>query len=58
MVWFFNTMTATYGSGSAGWMRSHPLDQQRIDDLEHLFSADAATFGKYTDSHQGDVAYW
>lgn len=58
LIWFFEKMTATYGAGKAGFLVDHPLDQQRIDDLRHLFATDTATFGKYTDTHQGDVAYW
>lgn len=58
MIWFFQVMTATYGKGEASWLRSHPLDQQRIDDLEHEFRTDTATFGKYTDTEQRDVVYW
>ena len=58
MIWFFQKMTATYGAGQANWLRSHPLDTQRIDDLKRLFASDPATFGKYTDTQQMDVAYW
>ena len=58
MVWFFQTMTATYGPSQANWMRSHPIDQKRIDDLQHLFASDPATFGKFKDTQQRGVAYW
>ena len=58
MIWFFQTMTATYGAGQVAWTRSHPLDQQRIDDLHNEMSADPATFGKFKDTQQRDVAYW
>ena len=58
LIWFFQKMTATYGKGQANWLRDHPLDQQRIDDLKHLFASDAATFGKFKDTQQVDVAYW
>jgi predicted Zn-dependent protease len=58
MIWFFQTMSATYGTGRAAWSRSHPLDQQRIDDLRTLMASDPATFGKYKDTQQRDVAYW
>jgi len=58
MVWFFQIMTATYGKGEASWLRNHPLDQQRIDDLIREFHDDPATFGKYKDTQQRDVAYW
>ncbi len=51
-------MTGTYGAGQANWLRSHPLDAQRIADLKHLFTTDTATFGKFTDTQQVDVAYW
>jgi hypothetical protein len=40
------------------WLRGHPLDQQRIDDLKHLFTTDVATFGKFHDTEQTDIAYW
>ena len=58
MVWFFQTMTATYGPSQANWMRSHPIDQQRIDDLQRLFASDPVTFGKFKDTQQRGVAYW
>jgi predicted Zn-dependent protease len=58
MVWFFQTMTETYGPGQNFWLRSHPLDNQRIVDLENQFKANPAVFGKYTDTKQKDVAYW
>jgi predicted Zn-dependent protease len=58
MVWFFQIMTATYGPGQASWMRNHPLDEQRIDDLVNEFHNDPATFGKFKDTQQKDVAYW
>lgn len=58
MVWFFQIMSATYGAGQNSWLRSHPLDAQRIADLEHEFRADPAVFGGYRDTEQKDVAYW
>jgi predicted Zn-dependent protease len=58
MIWFFQTMTATYGAGQADWSRSHPLDQQRIDDLRNLMAADPQVFGKFQDTQQREVAYW
>ena len=58
LIWFFEKMTATYGAGKAGFLVDHPLDRQRIDDLRHLFATDVATFGKYKDTQQRDVAYW
>lgn len=58
MVWFFQTMTATYGAGAAGWMRSHPLDQSRIADLTHLFAAEPTVFGTFVDTKQREIAYW
>jgi beta-barrel assembly-enhancing protease len=58
MIWFFQTMTATYGVGQADWSRSHPLDQQRIDDLRHEMLADPQVFGKFKDTQQREVAYW
>jgi predicted Zn-dependent protease len=58
MVWFFQTMTETYGAGQNSWMRSHPLDEARITDLQNQFNADPATFGKWKDTKQKDVAYW
>jgi predicted Zn-dependent protease len=58
MIWFFQTMTETYGPGQATWSRNHPLDQQRIDDLRNLMTADPATFGKFKDTQARQVAYW
>jgi predicted Zn-dependent protease len=58
MIWFFQTMTATYGVGKADWSRSHPLDQQRIDDLRNELTSNPAVFGKFKDTQQRDVAYW
>lgn len=58
LIWFFEKMSATYGLGKAGFLVDHPLDQQRIDDLRHLFATDVATFGKFKDTQQRDVAYW
>ena len=58
MIWFFQTMTATYGAGQAAWTRSHPLDQQRIDDLRTEMAADPTVFGKFKDTQQREVAYW
>lgn len=58
LLWFFQTMTATYGPGKAEWLRSHPLDAQRIADLQHLFATDTATFSGFTDTHAREVAYW
>ena len=58
MVWFFQTMSETYGPGQNSWLRSHPLDNARIMDLENQFKANPAVFGKYVDTKQKDVAYW
>ena len=58
MVWFFQIMTESYGPGQNFWLRDHPLDQVRIADLANEFRADPATFGKYKDTQQKDVAYW
>jgi predicted Zn-dependent protease len=58
MIWFFQTMTETYGVGQADWSRSHPLDQQRIDDLRNEMASDPQTFGKFKDTQQRQVAYW
>ena len=58
MVWFFQTMTETYGKGQNSWLRSHPLDELRITDLENQFRANPQLFGKWTDTKQKDVAYW
>jgi len=35
LIWFFQTMSATYGPGQNNYLRSHPLDAQRIADLQH-----------------------
>jgi predicted Zn-dependent protease len=58
LIWFFDIMTSTYGKGQAFWLRDHPLDQQRVDDLENEFKADPATFGKYKNTNQRDAIYW
>lgn len=59
MIWFFQTMAATYGGKEKGnWLMSHPLDQARIDDLQHLIAANPQLFGDYKDTQQRDVAYW
>ncbi len=58
MIWFFQTMSATYGKGQAAWSRSHPLDQQRIDDLRNLLTANPQIFAKFKDTQQREVAYW
>src|ERR1700737_1299610 len=39
MVWFFQTMTETYGPGQNFWLRDHPIDEARIANLEHQFRA-------------------
>lgn len=58
MVWFFQVMSETYGAGQASWLRSHPLDQQRIDNLVNEFHTSPELFGNYKDTRQKDVAYW
>lgn len=58
MIWFFELMTEEYGPGQNYWLRDHPIDAARIADLEHEFRADPATFGKWKDTNQKDVAYW
>ncbi len=58
MIWFFQLMSESYGPGTSFWLRDHPLDAQRITDLEHEFAADPAVFGKFKDTQQKDVAYW
>lgn len=58
MVWFFETMTETYGPGQNSWLRDHPLDQQRITDLETQFRNNPDVYGKFKDTKQKDVAYW
>ncbi len=58
MVWFFQIMTETYGAGQNSWLRSHPLDDLRITDLENQFRNNPDLFGKYKDTKQKDVAYW
>jgi len=58
MVWFFQIMTEEYGPGQNTWLRDHPLDQARISDLENEFHNNPDVFGKYTDTHAKDVAYW
>ncbi|MBV9440773.1 MAG: M48 family metalloprotease [Candidatus Eremiobacteraeota bacterium] len=58
MVWFFEIMTETYGAGENSWLRDHPLDQARIDDLKNQFAANPDIFGKYKNTGQKDVVYW
>ncbi|HEX3551231.1 MAG TPA: M48 family metalloprotease [Candidatus Elarobacter sp.] len=58
MIWFFQLMSEAYGPGTSTWLRDHPLDSQRIADLEHEFAASPDVFGKFKDTKQKDVAYW
>jgi predicted Zn-dependent protease len=58
LLWFFNVMTAQYGAGKKNWLTSHPLDNERIDDLKNFMAARPETFGKYKDTQAVDVAYW
>ncbi|MDB5028132.1 MAG: hypothetical protein JWO66_1821, partial [Candidatus Eremiobacteraeota bacterium] len=58
MVWFFQLMTEAYGPGQNFWLRDHPIDEARIDDLRNQFKAHPDVFGKYKDTQQKDVAYW
>ncbi|HEY0614797.1 MAG TPA: M48 family metalloprotease [Candidatus Elarobacter sp.] len=58
MVWFFQTMTEAYGPGQNFWLRDHPIDAARIQDLENQFKANPAVFGKWKDTGQKDVSYW
>jgi beta-barrel assembly-enhancing protease len=58
LVWFFQILTTNYGAGQMNYLRDHPLDQVRIDDLQRLFTSEPATFGMWKDTQQKDVAYW
>ncbi len=58
MIWFFQTMTETYGPQQSHWLIDHPVDANRISDLQRLFRENPQTFAKYTDTKQKDVAYW
>jgi beta-barrel assembly-enhancing protease len=58
MIWFFETMKRVYGAHGAYWEQSHPFDDQRIADLLTEFKKDPATFGRFKDTKEGDVAYW
>jgi predicted Zn-dependent protease len=58
MIWFFRTMKRVYGDHGAYWEQSHPFDDQRIADLLKLFKSDPGTFGRFTDTEQGDQIYW
>ncbi len=58
LIWFFQIMTETYGPSQNNWLRDHPIDDARIADLRHQFSASPEVFGKYKDTLQKDVAYW
>ncbi|MDB5040150.1 MAG: peptidase Ste24p [Candidatus Eremiobacteraeota bacterium] len=58
MVWFFQIMTESYGPGQNSWLRDHPLDQARIDDLQNQFRSSPDVFGKYKDTKAKDTVYW
>ncbi len=58
MIWFFQTMTEKYGPTQSNWLIDHPVDANRIADLQRLFRENPQVFGKYTDTKQKDVAYW
>jgi predicted Zn-dependent protease len=58
MVWFFQIMSESYGPGQNSWLRDHPLDQARIDDLQNQFRRNPEVFGKYKDTKAKDTAYW
>src|ERR1700730_13896786 len=58
MVWFFQIMTESYGPGQNSWLRDHPLDQARIDDLQNQFRGNPDVFGKYKDTKAKDSVYW
>lgn len=58
MIWFFTTMTATYGDDGALWQRSHPFARARVADLENLFASAPQTFGKFDKTNKRDAVYW
>ncbi|GAC1407780.1 MAG: hypothetical protein NVSMB64_15020 [Candidatus Velthaea sp.] len=58
LIWFFQTMTSTYGPGQNSYLRSHPLDAARIENLQHQIASNPQIFGKFKDTQQRDVAYW
>jgi len=58
MIWFFETMTATYGPGTTNYFRDHPLDAARIADLQKELTDNPQIFGKFHNTQQRDVAYW
>lgn len=58
MIWFFESMTEAYGPGQNSWLRSHPLDNARIADLENQFKNNPDVFGKWKDTKQKDAVYW
>jgi predicted Zn-dependent protease len=58
MVWFFEIMTAEYGPGQNTWLRDHPLDAARIDDLKNEFRDNPDVFAKYKDTGAKDLVYW
>jgi beta-barrel assembly-enhancing protease len=58
MIWFFQTMTEAYGPGQNHWLIDHPVDANRIADLQRLFRENPQIFGKFSDTKQKDVAYW
>ncbi len=58
LIWFFRTMMEVYGDKGSLWLRSHPLDQARIADLEHLFASTPQVFAKFDKTDKRGVVYW
>jgi predicted Zn-dependent protease len=58
MIWFFETMSETYGKGQATWLTDHPLDDARITDLTNEITKNPQIFGKFVDTKQREVTYW
>jgi predicted Zn-dependent protease len=58
MIWFFESMTKTYGDKGAFWQRDHPFDSARIADLKTLFAENPSLFKKYDPTDKGAEVYW
>jgi len=48
MVWLFQQFEKADTGGRMEMLSDHPSDQHRIDDLQRLFAANPALFGRYT----------
>ncbi len=58
MIWFFQTMTKTFGDKGTYWSRDHPFDSARISDLKNLFASNPSLFAKYDATDLSAETYW